>query len=197
MATKHRTILALRSILKAIGRPKQPGWVSIWQVKNLIRLSEYHRLIRPSSGEAASIDWSLWLRFGQRYFGWGSVRTIARNDDLEIWIGDAGPYSTAENFMELHPPIFAEREGFRFIKVRNAAANPRSAAGEITLIGTGGNFPRYKFGPLPAGQVSHVSTPDNLRGGFEVRRLNIFLEPVGEARLERLYGVPEWLKEDK
>ena len=186
---RDRLIFAVRWCLKKISRQ----WcLGSWKLGQNIVLAEYVNPQRPTSGDAIGIDWSLWFRIFGHYYGWGSVRTWARNDDLEIWIGQAGPYTTAESFIDLHPPLFIEREGLRFIRVRNAAPNPRDAAGSICIQATGGNFPTYIFNYLKAGESSQVSTPDAISGAVEVHRILIHLEPVGAPRIERLYGMPEW-----
>jgi hypothetical protein len=184
----------LRSLTKKLGKNLQP---KVWQIGNLIRLTEHNPPMRPSSGDAIGIDWSLWFRFGSRYWGWGSVRSIARNDDLEIWIAGRGPFTTAENSMEIHPRILASSAELQSIKIRNSAPNPRNAAGKITLRGSGTYVCElyYRFGvfPLASGKSVMVATGYIPEGIYQIRELALEISPVGASRVEKLYGVPEWL----
>ena len=188
-------ILGLREFLRTVGQQSvdaQRG-IEIWQVRNLIRLTEYRaaRNARPSSGDPLAIAWSVWIRIGAKYWGWGSVRTWARNDDLEIWICGKGPYTTVDDSMEIHPPICATALSLKTIRIRNAAPNEREAAGCVCLMFPVG--PHYDFLPLPAGNTTLASTPDPLPDQTLVSSFRLMLKPIGAPRIEKLYGVPEWL----
>lgn len=189
-----RIAVALRWLIRRLG-VRRLGFVV---------LSEYEGVaspIRPTSGDAVSIDWSVWIGFGSHWRGYGAVRTWARFDDLEIWIAGVGPFTSATGRIDLNPVIKAPAGDFKYVKVRNSAPNPRRASGLVQLIatspsqGTVATFD-YCFRSLPTGESEQVpgiwielyETPHEV----EVSILFFKTGPVGAARVERLYGVPEW-----
>jgi hypothetical protein len=170
-----------------------------WQLnvgKNFLQYTQYpaDQIVRPSSGEASSIAWSVWLRIGKRYWGSGEVRTCVRYDDLEIWIAGRGPFTRAEPFIEPRPVVPVTTESLKFIRIRNAAPNQRDASGGILLRGP---FVKcaYRFLDLLAGHTTLAHTADNISINSEtaIDLISIKLEPTGEPRIEHLYGVPEWM----
>jgi hypothetical protein len=211
--------------------PKNSAWVGTriavalrWLIRRLgvkrigfVVLSEYEGVaspVRPSSGDALAIDWSVWIGFGSHWRGYGSVRTWARVDDLEIWIAGAGPFTSVEGRIDLHPPIKRPAAEFKSVKVRNSAPNPRLASGHIQLRlsipghGIVGGFD-FSFVSLRTGESGRVqmrgstmnfaepriefSVDKNPTAEVEVSTLLFKTQPVGAARVERLYGVPEWM----
>lgn len=149
-------------------------------------LTEYApKFARPTSGDALAIDWSLWIHFRGRYWGWGSVRTLARNDDLEIWIGEHGPYTTAGNSIEFPPPGI--NANFEALRVKNSAPNPRAASGSVAVVRKESFFVLH-FKNLKPGESSVFQYRE-----FNADRLEIKMEPTGPAWTSKLYGDPEWL----
>lgn len=157
---------------------------------------------RPTSGDALAIDWSLWIHFRGRYWGWGSVRTLARNDDLEIWIGEHGPYTTAGDSIEFpEPGICVKRDcKFPLFRIKNAAPNARDAAGVVSMI-----IDRHFLAAVWADDIARdqrIPVPFTVRSGetlpffdatnITVGKLEIKMEPTGSAWISKLYGVPEW-----
>jgi hypothetical protein len=171
-------------------------------------LSEYEGVaspIRPTSGDAVSIDWSLWIGFGDHWRGYGAVRTWARFDDLEIWIAGVGPFTSIEGRIDLYPAIKRPAIDFKYVKVRNSAPNPRRASGHVQLAasapahGAVAMFD-YCFRSPPTGESEQVPGIwfELYESGYEVEVSTLFFKtvPVGAARVERLYGVPEWKAEN-
>lgn len=193
-----RIAVALRWLLRRLG-VKRFGFVV---------LSEYEGIaspIRPTSGDALAIDWSVWIGFGSHWRGYGSVRTWARTDDLEIWIAGVGPFTSAEGRIDLSPVIKRPAADFKYVKVRNSAPNPRRASGCVQFaasVPAHGNIAtfNYCFRSLPTGESEQVPAmfcallEPHLTVGTEVEVSTLLFktQPVGDARVERLYGVPEW-----
>jgi hypothetical protein len=165
---------------------------------------------RPTSGDPLAIKWSLWLRLGRDwYLGYGCVRTYCRNDDIEVWIDGRGPFSSASEQIELHPPIQTVFvDGAKEIKVKNAAINERAAAGTIEVSSPRLVLnPKAVFGPLKAGQSLNVLVHeavllvmsrrfyDESRLEVEIDSIRITMAPTGPERIERIYGFPEWFRE--
>ena len=171
-------------------------------------LSEYDGIATPirSGNDPVALTWSLWIVFGKWFRGWGSVRTWARNEDLEIWIAGTGPFGAESGRVDLFPRVTAAAEEFRCLRVRNAACNKRDATAHIQLIGripSLGVVSQYQtigdyyFSNLPAGDTAQI-----LMDGcgalpsveIEVSTLIYKTRPVGDHRIERLYGRPEWME---
>jgi hypothetical protein len=193
-----RIAVALRWLLRRL-RVKPFGCVV---------LSEYEGVATPirSSNDPIAISWSVWIVIGEWYRGWGSVRTWARNEDLEIWVAGYGPFGSESGRVELWPRVKAPAEDFRSLRVRNAAPNKRDISAHVQLVGRVcsdggiakfGPITNYYFYGLPAGETAQIlmDGSGNMWWPCELEASALVYKtlPVGEERIERLYGRPEWM----
>ena len=164
-----------------------------------IATATYSYNICPYSGDAVTVIWSSWLKFGPWYRGYGAVRDLVRNEDLEVKIGTAGPFASESGEIALNPPVKVTR--FQ-LQIRNASREKRNAQGSAMVSVRKANDSvrgiLFKFNPLPAGQTTLVSSGDvagELNEPAEAFLLKYHLAPTGRPRFVRLYGKPEWTVE--
>lgn len=88
---------------------------------------------RPASGDALGIEWSLWIRTGKTWRGWGYVKPWALPIHIQIGIGGQQMFSETGD-VTWRPPISFKRASEADIRITNAAPESLDPPSFLTVL---------------------------------------------------------------